>query len=418
MGKSTSRRHREGVQRRDPPPLKRWGTRRMHCGLYVHIPFCQTKCGYCDFYSVPLGKRATAPLVNAVQRELGRRTAATAYPITTIFVGGGTPTLLPPDQLEALLTSLREITARHPVVEFSVEANPATVDDQKASLLTKSGVNRVSMGAQSFFAQELVVLERLHKPDDIPAAVQLLRRHHIAQVNIDLIFGIPGQTLESWALSLRRAVDLAPDHLSCYGLTYEPGTRLTAQRKRGSITPCDENLEAEMLHLTGESLAAAGFEQYEISNYARPGGRCRHNLGYWRNEPYIGVGPSAAGCIGRQRYKNVTDVGAYVRLIGHRGDAVAESETLDNEMMLTEMVMMQLRLVEGLSRASCRERLGIDPVEFFGAVLAKLEGLGLLAATDTHVALTKAGRLVADAVMTELVSVPVRSPPLAPVRHG
>lgn len=377
-----------------------------HCGLYVHIPFCERKCGYCDFYSVPVGQRATGPLVDAVKRELTSRTGTLDHPIATVFVGGGTPTVLPLDQLASLLESLRAVAGDHPVVEFTVEANPATVDDRKASLMVAAGVNRVSMGAQSFFSKELAVLERLHNPRDIPASVNVLRQHDITQINIDLIFGIPGQTLETWEESLRRAVNLGPNHLSCYGLTYEPGTRLTALRDRGLLWPCDENLETEMYHLAVQTLAAAGFEQYEISNYARSGSRCRHNLIYWRNGPYIGVGPSAAGCVGRKRYKNVADVGEYVRLMREHGDAVGQSENIDDQMLLAEMVMMQLRLVEGLSRPAFRQRLGIDPVERFGGAIARLVEMELLTINDTHVALTAAGRPLADAVMAELVSAP------------
>jgi len=353
-----------------------------------------------------VGQRATGPLVDAVKRELTSRTGTLDHPIATVFVGGGTPTVLPLDQLASLLESLRAVAGDHPVVEFTVEANPATVDDRKASLMVAAGVNRVSMGAQSFFSKELAVLERLHNPRDIPASVNVLRQHDITQINIDLIFGIPGQTLETWEESLRRAVNLGPNHLSCYGLTYEPGTRLTALRDRGLLWPCDENLETEMYHLAVQTLAAAGFEQYEISNYARSGSRCRHNLIYWRNGPYIGVGPSAAGCVGRKRYKNVADVGEYVRLMREHGDAVGQSENIDDQMLLAEMVMMQLRLVEGLSRPAFRQRLGIDPVERFGGAIARLVEMELLTINDTHVALTAAGRPLADAVMAELVSAP------------
>lgn len=418
------------------------------CGLYVHIPFCQTKCGYCDFYSVPLGDRPTAPLVEAVKRELFQRTANLEHPIATVFVGGGTPTLLPTGQLADLLAAIGEATKGHAVrgdsrhgvadypdgsrhgvanypdgsrhgvanyadgsrhgvadyPEWTVEANPATVDDEKAAILRRAGVTRVSMGAQSFIPAELAALERLHNPDDIPASVKTLRRAAIDNVNLDLIFGIPGQTIDTWRRSLESAIALQPEHVSCYALTYEPGTRLTAQRRAGRVVPCDEDLEVDLFEFAVETLAAAGFVQYEISNYARPGRRCLHNLLYWRNQPYVGVGPSAAGCLRRRRYKNVSDVAAYVREMDRRGCAEGACETLDDEMMLMEMVMMQLRLVDGLSRSMVKQRLGLDPVERFGKTLDRYGERGMLTVSDEAVALTDKGRFMADAIITDLVA--------------
>lgn len=374
------------------------------CGLYVHVPFCETKCGYCDFYSVALNDRNPAPLVDCIGRELHKRVSGRSQAVRTVFLGGGTPTILPLTELARLLKVLNDVVEVHRLAEFTVEANPATVDDEKAQLLVSSGVSRVSMGAQSFFPDELATLERLHSPEDIAPSVATLRRHGVGQINLDLIFGIPGQTLETWSQSLARAIDLGPDHIACYGLTYEPGTRLTAMRLHGRMTPCDEDLEADMFLRTMDVLESAGYRQYEISNYARPGCECRHNLLYWRNEPYIGVGPSAAGCLDGRRYKNVSDVGGYVRMIEREGHAEVESETIDTDMLITEMVMMQLRLNEGLSIAAFRERVGADPRETFGDTLTRLVDLGLVTMSETHIALTRSGRLVANTVIADLTS--------------
>jgi len=376
------------------------------CGLYIHIPFCETKCGYCDFYSVALNDRNPAPLVACIGRELRQRVNGRTHAVRTVFFGGGTPTILPLGELARLLRFLNEAVNVRQLEEFTVEANPATVDDEKAQLLVSSGVGRVSMGAQSFFANELSTLERLHSPEDIAPSVATLRRHGVGQINLDLIFGIPGQTLETWSQSLARAIDLGPDHIACYGLTYEPGTRLTAMRRHGRMTPCDEDLEADMFLATMDTLESAGYRQYEISNYAKPGCECRHNLLYWRNEPYIGVGPSAAGCFNGRRYKNVADVAGYVRLIDRDGHAEVESEFIDTEMLIVELVMMQLRLNEGLSIAAFHERIGLDPRDSFGDTLTRLVDHGLVAVTDTHIALTRSGRLAANTVMADLASVP------------
>jgi oxygen-independent coproporphyrinogen-3 oxidase len=375
---------------------------RVPAGLYVHTPFCESKCGYCDFFSVAKKDRESAPLVERVRREVLSRVAGAEHDIRTIFVGGGTPTVLPTPELDALLQTVREATAGHPVIEFTVEANPGTVDDAKAALLVGHGVNRVSMGAQSFFEAELETLERLHSPADIPQAIKTLRRSGMPQINIDLIFGIPGQTADTWRESLRRAVDLGIDHVSCYGLMYEPGTRLTAQRAAGRVTPCDEEIEADLFEMTVELLAESGHEQYEISNFARPGRQCEHNLIYWRNEPYLGAGPSASGCYAGRRYRNIADVAGYVRMIDERGHAESETETLTPKTNALEMILMQLRLTEGLSRADFLRRTGQDALAVFGPTAERFVADGVLRVTPEALVLTRRGMLVANSVMASL----------------
>ena len=373
-------------------------------GLYVHVPFCLRKCGYCDFYSVPVKDADVGSLMSRLALELDDRVRACPFEISTAFVGGGTPTILPPRHLADLLTAIARAVRLDAVAEFTVEANPATIDDAKAELLRRGGVNRVSLGAQSFVDAELAVLERRHRPDDIAVSVEVLRRHGIGQIGLDLIFGIPGQTMDSWAGSLRRTIALEPDHISCYGLTYETGTRLTALRDQGRLKPCEEHLEADMYLHAIDTLAEAGYRQYETSNFARPGRRCRHNLIYWHNGPYLGVGPSASGYVGDRRYKNVADIAAYIRLIDTQGHAEAESERIDTPTLMTEMIMMQLRLTEGLSIQAFRKRTGADPVARFGDALHRMVDLGLVTVSDTHVALTRAGRLVSDSVIVELAA--------------
>ncbi len=377
------------------------------CALYVHVPFCETKCGYCDFYSVALKDRDPGPLVARLLRELNGRVEeahATGYFVQTVFFGGGTPTLLPYGQLRELLKTVNKLVAADAIEEFTVEANPATVDDAKAALLAEHGVTRVSMGAQSFIPAELAALERLHKPEDIAPSVATLRRHGLDNINLDLIFGIPGQTPASWAESLRIAVDLAPQHIACYGLTYEPGTRLTAQRRAGHVTACNEDTESELYLHALDTLSAAGFCQYETSNYARPGRECRHNLLYWRNRPYIGVGPSAAGCMLGRRHKNVADIASYIRQMDERGRAEMESEAVTPEMLMLELPMMQLRLVEGLSIGDFVAQAGVDPREVFHEPLERFVASGLVNVSETHIRLTREGRLLSDAILRELAA--------------
>lgn len=374
------------------------------CGLYIHTPFCETKCGYCDFYSVALKDRETAPLVRRIITELRSRVPASGLMVHTVFCGGGTPTLLPPGDLDLLLAAIGEVVDVSTLEEFTVEANPATVDDVQTVLLREHGVSRVSMGAQSFFPAELTTLERLHHPADIPDSLATLRRAGFTNTNLDLIFGIPGQTLDTWSQSLQRAIDLNPEHLSCYGLTYEPRTRLTALKVGGRLTPCDENLEAEMFEYTVDRLAGAGYHQYETSNYARPGYECRHNLIYWRNQPYIGVGPSAAGCYHGRRYKNVSDIAGFIQMMDKQGHAEVETETVDTSMLMIEMVMMQLRLAEGLSLRDFHTRCGVDPRDLFHSDIERFGSRGLIEVSENYLALTRAGRLVSDAIIRELAS--------------
>ena len=371
----------------------------MPTGLYVHVPFCETKCGYCDFYSVPLGDRATAPLVRAIVAELEQRDSSVTGPFQTIFVGGGTPTLLPLYDMKTLFGRLADIAPRDQVIEFTTEANPATVDDAKVRLLADCGVNRISFGGQSFHQRELDMLERLHNPADIEPGVRLARAGGMGQVNLDLIFGIPGQTLASWRESLHRAVDLGVDHLACYGLTYEQDTPLTSQMRQGLITPCDNDLEADMYLLAIELLESCEFEQYEISNFAKSGCQCRHNLIYWNNQPYLGIGPSAASYIGGARFKNVPHIDTYIDDLEHGRDPWREQERLTGIDLAGETAMMQLRLNRGIDISQFEAQVGLNPLELYREQITSYTASGLLESTPSRICLTAAGRLVADRVI-------------------
>ncbi|MCH7813090.1 MAG: radical SAM family heme chaperone HemW, partial [Planctomycetes bacterium] len=333
-----------------------------------------------------------------------RRLDGPPGPVTSIFVGGGTPTVRPAEQLAWLLEPLAEIAVPDTGVEFTVEANPATVDNTMAETLVRAGVTRMSLGAQSFHAADLAVLERIHSPDDIAPAVKAARQAGIGQLNLDLIFGIPGQTMAGWLESLDRAIALEPNHLALYGLTYEPGTALTRRRDRGQIKPCDDGFEADAYLAAIERAEGAGFEQYEISNFARPGCRCRQNLLYWRGQPYVGVGPSAAGYTDGRRYRNVANLKQYLDRVEKTGTAVEETESIDGVRLATELIMLGLRLVEGLELAVFERRTGLNPRRAFARVLDPYQAQGRLTISDTHIALTRQGFLIADAIMTDLMA--------------
>lgn len=371
--------------------------------LYVHVPYCRTICGYCDFYSQVLDNRQTGPLVDTLLAELEQRTRASHFEWETIFVGGGTPTTLPPALLKRLLNGLHNSSQHVVTKEFTVEANPATVSDEMADTLVACGVNRISIGAQSFDPSELRVLDRIHRVGDVGRTVVNARRAGIQSLNLDLIFAVPGQTLDAWLRNLETALQLRPDHLSCYGLTYERGTPLYERLASGGVRRADAELEADMYEATIETLSAAGFEHYEISNFARPGARCAHNLVYWRNLPALGIGPSAAGLIDDVRYKNVPDTAEYMRAMSAGRSPVIERERLDRNRRARETMMLGLRLIDGIERAEFAARFGGDPVEMFAEAVSRHAGDGLMEVTEQRLRLTRRGLLVADSIMADFL---------------
>ena len=263
-------------------------------GAYVHVPFCRHKCHYCDFYSFVDGEARQRAYVERAVRELHAWSPRVTAPLETLFVGGGTPTMLAPDELAELLGAIRATFPWKANAEWTVEANPETVTPEIAATLAAAGVTRVSMGAQSFQPHLLQALERTHDPASVARAVGHLRQAGIGQVNVDLIYAVPGATLSDWRDDLRRTLDLSPEHVSCYGLMYESNTPLGQRHAKGLVQAAPEELEVAMHEAACEALANAGFEHYEISNWARDGARCRHNELYWRNDDWLGWGPVPA----------------------------------------------------------------------------------------------------------------------------
>ncbi len=371
--------------------------------LYIHIPFCFHKCHYCDFYSLVDTQDRQQAFTQKLIREL-QALAPFASPLRTIFVGGGTPTLLAPGLWERLLATLQTSFHFDPDLEFTVEANPETVTDEIAGVLLAGGVNRVSMGAQSFHAGHLKTLERWHDPASVPRAVDILRRRGLGRLNVDLIFGIPGQSLADHASDLQAAIALETEHISCYDLTYEPATALTARRDAGKIDPIDEDLEAAMFTATRATLARAGLAAYEISNFAKPGAECRHNLVYWRNGDWLAAGPSASGHIRGWRWKNVPHLARYLE----HEDAlplVQDVEAPDPNRALVETLMMGLRLAEGIAQprieALAREASG-NAWPGLQHQAGELEVVGVLETGGLRWRLTERGVLQADSVIAEL----------------
>jgi oxygen-independent coproporphyrinogen-3 oxidase len=364
---------------------------------YIHVPFCAHHCCYCDFAVVTGQDGLRDSYLDALACEL--TTLGKPQEVDTLFIGGGTPTHLTPAQLERLLTTIQKWLPPAPGHEFSVEANPATLTAEKIAVLADHGVNRVSLGAQSFHAATLKVLERDHQASDVQRAVAELRRR-IDNVSVDLIFGVPGQSLAQWAADLRAMLELGLDHTSTYGLTYEKGTRLWKDRQRGTVTPLDEEAELAMYLEAMDTLEAAGLEHYEISSFARPGRRCRHNQVYWANHAYFGFGLGAARYVHRVREVNTRDLHGYLGKALAGESPTMQSEKLDEEERARETLSLNLRRSEGIDRAEFRWQTGRDVDSLVGSILARHCEQGLLEDDGGRVRLTRQGKCVADAVVS------------------
>jgi oxygen-independent coproporphyrinogen-3 oxidase len=358
--------------------------------LYVHVPFCAKICPYCAFYVHQGGVNQQKEFVTALREEWRQAREEFPLDLETVYFGGGTPSVLPADLFGELVMPLHDSTPCVAPREFTLEVNPATVTAAKAAAWRAAGVNRISLGAQSFDVDMLRLLGRQHAPGDIAETCALLRIHGFENINIDLIFALPGQSEALWEETLRAALASAPNHISAYALTYEEDTPFFEKLQRGEWRQ-DEEREIAMFERTREILGAAGLVDYEVSNFARPGFESRHNLGYWRGEDYLGLGPSACSTIGASRWRNVPDTRAYAERIA-RGESVrGEREEIDAATRTRERIMFGLRMREGVA---------LD--EFSPAAqaeeLRKLQTHGLAVQEDGRVRLTPRGQLVADSV--------------------
>jgi oxygen-independent coproporphyrinogen-3 oxidase len=368
-------------------------------GAYVHVPFCAHHCGYCDF-AITVGQdQLIDRYLDALAAELA--TLAKPHEVSTLFLGGGTPTYLSSQKLEHLLCQVTHWLPLESGHEFTIEANPGTLDADKVAVLAEHGITRVSLGAQSFHPHLLHVLERDHQPADVPRAVDIARQR-IPEVSLDLIFGAPGQTFADWDADLRQALALHPDHVSTYGLTYEKGTPLWKQWQRGVVRPLDEESELALYAHAIDSLERAGFEHYEISNFARPGRRSRHNQVYWANEPYLGFGMGAARYVDGRRETNTRDLRSYIRKALAGQSTTFQSEMLPPKERAKETMAVQLRRAEGVQRQSFLEQTGFDLDALAGSAMARQIELGLLDDDGARVCLTRKGKYVADTIITGL----------------
>lgn len=359
--------------------------------LYIHVPFCLQICPYCSFYKDQAAPGKADPLVEAILQEAALVGCGLAP--ETVFIGGGTPTALSVSQLGRLFDGLHKAMDFSGTAEFTIEMNPATVTSRKARMLREAGVNRVSMGVQSWDPELLKVLGRVHDAGQVVRSFGILRGAGYDNINLDLIYGVPGQTLVQWEDSLRRTIDLGPEHISAYCLTYEEDTEFFERMTRGEFRE-DTEQDAAFFERGVERLSAAGYAQYEISNHARPGRACRHNLAYWEGADYLGLGPSAWSTLGDRRWQNLPDTAAYVRAVQAGVRPLTNDEFLAPETREAEKIAFGLRM-----------NAGIDPARLVNnhTLVTTLRTEGLLEDHGPRVRLTARGRLLADEIAAELM---------------
>lgn len=370
--------------------------------LYIHIPFCRRKCIYCDFYSIMYDEALARSYADAVVRELD----ALDRSFTTVYIGGGTPTVLSVTVLEKLLGRLKPHLAEG--CEFTVEANPESLDGTKLKALLAGGVNRLSIGVQSFDDRKLKKLGRVHDAASAIRAVELAARSGLGALSMDLIFGVCGEGMDTWRKDIEEAASLPVEHISCYSLTCEKGTPLyEAVRQKSAVLP-DDDTAAEMYEYAIERLSVRGFKQYEVSNFARKGYECRHNLNYWENNPYTGIGASAVSYEGGVRASNVADASEYISRITDGRTAAVSSERLTPEARARETAAVKIRTKNGIDLAWFKEKTGYDLLKLERDVLPRLEEDGLLkyrkeGVVITGVELRRRGLLLCDLVSSELL---------------
>lgn len=370
-------------------------------GLYIHVPFCRTKCRYCGFYSEPIAQHDAGAVVGAMIAEMERYELDND--VNTIYIGGGSPSCLPE---ELLLRMVSHVAQRCPAAgELTIEVNPGQVNLDLLHQLHETGVNRLSIGAQSFIQRELDFLGRGHTVECIDRVVQQGRAAGFENVSLDLIFAVPGSCLDSWKYNLQAALALAVDHVSAYSLTYEGGTALERDLAAGVIQPIDEDTDRAMYELTIDELERAGIAQYEISNFARSGFECGHNLNYWANGGYIGIGPGATSYQKGARSTNFADISKYAQAVASSTSTVESSETLDDRQYACETAVLNLRRRSGIDVVEFERQTGFDPIQLFAEPIQAYQQAGLMESNDKQIFLTRPALAIADSILCDFALV-------------
>jgi oxygen-independent coproporphyrinogen-3 oxidase len=376
-----------GVVAASPEPLAPAGGALLY-GLYIHVPFCRQKCHYCDFVSQPAPPETIVAYLKAVAAEMQ---SYRGLPVDTVYIGGGTPSLLSPAQVKDLFTVIYHTVDCSRLSEVTMEVNPESVDEEKLRAFLAAGGNRISFGAQSFSDSRLAALGRIHSAAVFENAFHTARQVNLKNCNIDLMYGLVGQDTEEWKQTLARAVVFHPEHLSLYPLTIEPGTVFAQRGMRVS-----EDMQADMYEWSLAYLEAQGYEHYEISNWALPGFSSKHNLIYWQNKEYLGLGAAAASYVERKRWKNCSNIEEYIRRVSDNGTSIAEEENIDEDRWLAEEMIMKLRCAAGVVLTPLLQQR-------YGDTIERLIGTNLLERKGQNICLTTRGLLLANQALREFV---------------
>ena len=377
--------------------------------LYLHIPFCERKCAYCDFLSAPADLPVRISYIKKLQEEIAYYGLEfEEYQVSSIFLGGGTPTLLEGYQLAAILETVKKYFRLVADAEITVECNPGTLTAGKAEKLVQAGFNRLSMGLQSADDRELQLLGRIHNFAQFLESYDLARKAGFENINVDLMSALPGQTLKSWQNTLQKVTALRPEHISAYSLIIEEGTpfyerfaedeRIREEGGHPRLLP-EEAIERQMYELTQRFLHTKGYERYEISNYAKPGSECRHNCGYWTRKDYLGLGLGASSLVGHQRFQNTSDLKEYLEQEYHH----IHTETLDKKSEMEEFMFLGLRLMTGISRQQFEKTFQVTLDSVYGEVRRKLKSEQLIEEVAGYVRLTEYGIDVSNYVLSEFL---------------
>lgn len=377
----------------------------MELGLYLHLPFCISKCPYCDFNSYQLKEdNQISSYISALYQEITTYSKKLKKSnIKTIYLGGGTPTILSGVQIYNILEFCKSKFTIDKDAEITIEANPGTLDGEKIKLLIESGINRLSLGAQSFNNLFLKKLGRIHNTKDIIDSYHLARKEGFNNINIDIMFALPDQTTEDLQITLKKAISLKPDHLSLYNLTIKPGTEYYKKYKKGKLKLPNEDEEFDMYKWAIKFLEESGFEHYEISNFARPYKRSMHNLIYWQNKPYLGIGAGAYSFIKGYRYMNYESPARYVKEMMSGKLPVDNGEKLSLRKRMIETIILGLRTKDGVGYIKFKARFGVNLNDIFSEQVIKSVNLGLLQKDDYRIKLTKKGIFLANTVFREFV---------------
>jgi oxygen-independent coproporphyrinogen III oxidase len=370
--------------------------------LYIHVPFCERKCRYCSFISFALRQSCIPEYVKALKAEMKQK--AENERVTSIFFGGGTPSLLSPEQIKDVLETTRSLYIVDKDAEITMEANPGTVDELYLSAVKKTGVNRLSLGIQSLKDKELSLLGRIHTAAEAVSAVKSARNAGFDNLNLDFIYGLPGQTVSDWREVLEGAIEVSPEHFSLYALTLEEDAPMYGDIEKKMLPEINPDLAADQYELAEDMLAAAGYKHYEISNWAKADYECRHNLVYWRNTPYLGIGVAAHSCLNGHRLANASDLDKYLADYSAGLPSIPEmDEEIPPELELAETVILGLRLDEGVNVIDIKNRFSIDVLSYYQHPIEEMKEAGLLEFTGNRLKLNRRGRLMSNEVFWRLL---------------